>query len=393
MAQKGEQKEELMHVEMRVTAVGNSTTGKYEKGDKGKICRFSSDGKPVVHWDKDDKGCRPENLGLGPFDVGMRVTAVGDSTTGKYQKGDKGNICRFSSDGKPVVHWDKDNKGCRPDNLATVTMLHLSDTHNLHGLLTENLPSADVLIHTGDWTENGTDEEHNDFNKWLGTIKEKYKHIIVISGNHEWPTEGMTTNPNMLRSALNPKTHLQNLLTYATVLDHEETTVCGIKIFGSSWVPWTGGKDPDQFSPSPEKQGLAQKAGRDLTGPAHRFDEIPEECDVLMTHGPPAELLSNDWGSSAELRKVIQAKPPLVHCFGHLHHQRGFWQRNSTGWDGLIEYEHTGAGTWSEPVDFPDRMQLFSCNAMKHETEKVLVSGGRLIYAVPKADGRWRFTC
>ena len=96
----------------------------------------------------------------------------------------------------------------------------------------------------------------------------------------------MKTNSGMLLGAADPKKHLQNLLTNATVLDHEETTVCGLNIFGSSWVPWTGGKYPDRFSQSPEKEGLAKKAGRDLTGPAHRFDEIPEECDVLMTHGP-----------------------------------------------------------------------------------------------------------
>ena len=50
-----------------------------------------------------------------------------------------------------------------------LTLLHLSDTHGLHrSIETRDLPEADILVHTGDWSENGTDQEHADFNAWQG---------------------------------------------------------------------------------------------------------------------------------------------------------------------------------------------------------------------------------
>lgn len=39
-----------------------------------------------------------------------------------------------------------------------MTILQISDTHNRHRLLT-NLPTADVLVHCGDFTDMGTEEE------------------------------------------------------------------------------------------------------------------------------------------------------------------------------------------------------------------------------------------
>ena len=35
-------------------------------------------------------------------------------------------------------------------------ILQISDTHNRHWLLTD-LPAADVIVHCGDFTDNGTD--------------------------------------------------------------------------------------------------------------------------------------------------------------------------------------------------------------------------------------------
>ena len=47
-----------------------------------------------------------------------------------------------------------------------MTILQISDTHNRHQLLT-NLPTADVLVHCGDFTDMGTEEEALNFLNWL----------------------------------------------------------------------------------------------------------------------------------------------------------------------------------------------------------------------------------
>merc|ERR1712048_1058093 len=73
------------------------------------------------------------------------------------------------------------------------------------------------------------------------------------------------------------------------------------------------------------------------------------------------------WGSSADLNDAIKRARPRVHLFGHLHEQRGVWQRNSVGdYIGGVEYEPVVGSpfptTGAPPIDWP--CDLVSCNAM-----------------------------
>lgn len=43
-----------------------------------------------------------------------------------------------------------------------MTILHFSDTHGQHRRLT-NLPDADIIVHSGDFTMNGSKQEAIDF--------------------------------------------------------------------------------------------------------------------------------------------------------------------------------------------------------------------------------------
>ena len=61
-------------------------------------------------------------------------------------------------------------------------ILHISDTHGKHHQL-KDLPEADVIVHTGDITEEGTEEEVKDFIEWFCSLP--YKHKIFIAGNHD----------------------------------------------------------------------------------------------------------------------------------------------------------------------------------------------------------------
>ena len=51
--------------------------------------------------------------------------------------------------------------------LNPMRLLHISDTHNFHRQL-DNLPKADVLIHSGDVSMAGTGKEVVDFIEWFG---------------------------------------------------------------------------------------------------------------------------------------------------------------------------------------------------------------------------------
>lgn len=46
------------------------------------------------------------------------------------------------------------------------SILHLSDTHSQHRRLTQ-LPDADILVHSGDFTMNGSEQEAIDFMNWF----------------------------------------------------------------------------------------------------------------------------------------------------------------------------------------------------------------------------------
>ena len=77
-----------------------------------------------------------------------------------------------------------------------MTILQISDTHNQHRLLTD-LPTADILVHCGDFTDMGTEEEVLNFLNWF--IEQPYRHKIFVTGNHDlclWKAENIEDLPN-----------------------------------------------------------------------------------------------------------------------------------------------------------------------------------------------------
>ena len=64
-----------------------------------------------------------------------------------------------------------------------MTILHISDTHNLHRYLT-NLPEAYALMHSGDVSMTGSAAEVTDLIEWFVALP--YAHKIFIGGNHDY---------------------------------------------------------------------------------------------------------------------------------------------------------------------------------------------------------------
>ena len=63
----------------------------------------------------------------------------------------------------------------------------ISDTHGLHGSMTNyhKLGSGDILIHAGDFSNIGRQQEISDFMAWLHRQLKHFNHIIFIAGNHD----------------------------------------------------------------------------------------------------------------------------------------------------------------------------------------------------------------
>ena len=167
-----------------------------------------------------------------------------------------------------------------------MTILHISDTHGLHNQL-DHLPSADMIVHSGDMTVNGTEGEVFDFINWFCDLPYRYK--IFIAGNHDTILSGVT---------------LDGLDDNCYYLDGSSVVIEGRKFHG---IPLFTNEQQDGI--------LKQK-----------IEHIPLDTDVLITHFPPLGILDEAdsilYGDFDLLQKVSVVNPKF-HLFGHIHSQNG----------------------------------------------------------------------
>lgn len=179
----------------------------------------------------------------------------------------------------------------------------ISDTHNQHRYL--QIPEADVVIHCGDESTHQKPTfnapEAQQFFEWYSSLKIPTK--IFVPGNHSTAIEAGLITPG----------------DYPEVkfLIHEGWELEGIKLFGSPYVPrfhdWAYMKKRTQLDTV--------------------WQSIPDDTEILITHGPPKGVLdlTHDSeskglvqvGCAALRRHVEQRIQPRVHAFGHLHDERG----------------------------------------------------------------------
>jgi len=171
----------------------------------------------------------------------------------------------------------------------------VSDTHSLHDCC--KVPKGDVLIHAGDLTNIGSMEDIIKFNEWIGKIK--CRHKLVIAGNHDW---GFERNPGPAKK----------LLTNCTYLMDKKAVIDGVVLFGSPWSP--------EFC----NWAFNLPRGKPLRD---KWNKIPENVDVLITHGPPDGILDETEEGNrtgcADLLDVVQKIKPKIHVFGHIHEGYG----------------------------------------------------------------------
>lgn len=172
----------------------------------------------------------------------------------------------------------------------------VSDTHDQYHY---TVPDGDVLIHCGDFTLDSTRDEFERFNDWCARLSHR---VIAISGNHE--------------SALQEATPYGKLLLPNCIyLEDSGVEIGGVKFYGSPWTPWF--------------YDYAFNFGRYDDAQARRtWAKIPEDTDVLITHGPPhgrLDMLPRDKEHVGDrhLRERVDAIKPALHAFGHIHVARG----------------------------------------------------------------------
>lgn len=173
----------------------------------------------------------------------------------------------------------------------------IADTHELHREL--DVPDGDILIHAGDFTMFSRSRAAIlDFNDWLGELP--HRHKILVPGNHEFFLE---QDPSRC-----------HLISNAMLLVNKGVQIEGLKMWGSPVTPLYGGAF-----------GLSSAADR-----AALYARIPDDVDVLVTHGPPYGILDGGQRGDRELLNAIWRLRPKLHVFGHIHGANGMASAGNT---------------------------------------------------------------
>lgn len=174
----------------------------------------------------------------------------------------------------------------------------VADTHLFHDDLV--VPEGDVFVHAGDLCRGGDLAELRIAAAWIAGLP--HRHKVIVAGNHDW---AFVREPAAARA----------LFGNAHYLEDAETTIEGLRFYGSPWQP--------------EFCGWAFNLER---GPALAavWAKIPRGIDVLVTHSPPegfGDRTAATMGAGcADLRRRIAELEPQLHMFGHIHQDGGLWR-------------------------------------------------------------------
>lgn len=178
----------------------------------------------------------------------------------------------------------------------------ISDTHNQLGAM--NIPDGDVLVHAGDFSMMGRESEVTKFFEEFSELP--HKHKIFIAGNHDFMPYD---DPGGFR-ALVPLDVIY--------LEDQGVTIEGVKFWGTPWV-----------------QNLPRWAFNidNVNERANRWKMIPDDTDVLISHGPPHGILDliatprpgedPHVGCAALGYEVLERIKPKFNVFGHIHEDYG----------------------------------------------------------------------
>ena len=174
----------------------------------------------------------------------------------------------------------------------------ISDTHGRHDQM-EPLPEGDVLVHTGDVSGRGRRNQVIKFLDWFKGLN--FEHKIFIAGNHDFYFEQA------------PAPEIAELVgTDLVYLNDSGLTINGINFWGSPVQPWF------------YDWAFNRQRGADID---KHWQLIPANTDVLLTHGPPKNILDKVFrgenvGCEMLLKKIREIKPK-VSIFGHIHEAYG----------------------------------------------------------------------
>ncbi len=158
---------------------------------------------------------------------------------------------------------------------------------------------GDLIIHAGDISNVGKEAGVIAFLDWFQNLN--FKHKIFIAGNHDFYFERATDE------------EIQNLIPKEIIyLNDSGTEIDGIHIWGSPIQPWF------------HDWAFNRQRGADIK---KHWDLIPQQTDILVTHGPPFGILDATMRQQNvgcdDLFEKVKVVAPKIHAFGHIHEAYG----------------------------------------------------------------------
>jgi 3',5'-cyclic AMP phosphodiesterase CpdA len=181
-----------------------------------------------------------------------------------------------------------------------------SDTHSKHKWIpTDHLPGGDILLHTGDISSMGYEHELLNFLNWFNEIP-SYFYKVFIAGNHDWIFQKQPDYVKRVMENYPNITYLQDDFVYFAEW--------GLKIYGSPWQP--------------EFYNWAFNLPRNGKELEEVWNKIPDDTDILLTHGPAHGFVDKVIGryenlGCEKLAERIRIVQPTLHVCGHIHSGNG----------------------------------------------------------------------
>ena len=190
----------------------------------------------------------------------------------------------------------------------------ISDTHGRHADIV--LPKGDLLIHAGDVSSRGTRAQVTDFIDWYA--RQPHKHKIFIAGNHDFFFEKADVQ------------EIKELIPEGiSYLNDSGVEIEGVKFWGSPVTPWF------------YNWAFNRDRGAEIK---QHWDLIPEDTQVLITHGPPSKILDKtvrgELTGCEELLSTVLRINPRYHIFGHIHEGQGSYTHKETSFFNVSVLDH-----------------------------------------------------
>lgn len=184
-------------------------------------------------------------------------------------------------------------------------IVFISDVHTKYDDL--QITNCDILISSGDYSFGGKPNEVRGFHEWFN--RQLAFNKISVQGNHELWVEDNFYAARLIAQEACPDVHF---------IDEGLVEIGNLKIWCSSISPW--------FYDWAWNRARGNEIKR-------HWDLIPNDVDIIVTHGPPYGILDkvngNHVGCEDLLNRIKDIKP-LIWAGGHIHEGRGVHEFNGT---------------------------------------------------------------